>query len=142
MKNYKSRFFESTLIILRFFVLSIMLFSGIAKEVYGQEEIFDVVEKNPSFPGGHEAINAYMMENMSYPDSAKIMGVEGTVYLQFVVETDGSITNIKILRDIGYGCAEEAVRLVKSMPKWNPGTHRGKAVRVRYNCPIIFNLSL
>jgi protein TonB len=77
---------------------------------------------------------------MEYPDEAEKMGITGIVYVNFIIEQDGSISNARILRDIGGGCGEEVLRVVNSMPKWNPGKQRGKTVRVQYNLPVKFTL--
>lgn len=103
-------------------------------------KIFTVVENDPEFPGGMEALYKYLAENIKYPQLARENGITGKVYVTFVVERDGSIANPKILRDIGGGCGAEAIRVVKAMPKWTPGKQRGKAVRVQFNLPVNFNL--
>ena len=105
-----------------------------------EQPIFTVVEKDPEFPGGTEALYKYLAENIKYPQLARDNGITGKVYITFVVERDGSIANPKILRDIGGGCGAEAIRVVKAMPKWTPGKQRGKAVRVQFNLPVNFNL--
>jgi len=110
------------------------------EEIVVEEEIFTIVEKMPEFPGGLEALFTYFSQNMEYPDMAKDAKIEGKVYLTFVVDRDGGITGVKVLRGIGGGCDEEAVRVVKNMPRWNPGKQRGKPVRVQYNLPINFIL--
>ena len=106
-----------------------------------EEEVFVVVEEDPEFPGGMKAMLAFIEKNLVYPEEAKASGIEGKVYVSFTVEKDGSISNVKILRDIGYGCGDEVVRIVKLMPKWNPGKQRGVPVRVRYNLPVQFILN-
>lgn len=103
-------------------------------------EIFTVVENDPEFPGGMEALYKYLRENIKYPQLAKENNITGKVYVTFVVEKDGSIANPRVLKDIGGGCGQEAIRVVKSMPKWTPGKQRGKAVRVQFNLPVSFNL--
>lgn len=112
------------------------------EEEEGEEEenqpIYSVVEKDPEFPGGQDALKKYLRENLKYPQSARDNNIYGQVYVTFVVERDGTITNPRIMKDIGGGCGAEAVRLVKSMPKWIPGKKRGEAVRVQYNLPILF----
>lgn len=105
-----------------------------------EEQIFTVVEEEPKFPGGMEALYKYLGQNIKYPQLARENGITGKVYVQFVVEKDGSIANPRILRDIGGGCGAEAIRVVKAMPKWSPGKQRGKAVRVQFNLPVNFNL--
>lgn len=102
--------------------------------------IFMVVEDSPQFPGGKDSMKVFIKKNLRYPKRAKRNSIEGTVYLTFVVEKDGSLSNIKILRGIGAGCDEEAMRIVRSMPEWKPGMQRGKPVRVQYNMPVRFRL--
>lgn len=110
------------------------------EEEEAEDEIFQVVENDPEFPGGAEAMYKYLAQNIKYPQLARENNITGRVYLQFVVEKDGSVTNVKVMRDIGGGCGAEAVRVVKSMPKWTPGKQRGKAVRVYYQIPVNFSL--
>ena len=104
------------------------------------EPTFIAVEQMPEFPGGQEGLVNYLVENLNYPEKAKAEKITGKVYVSFVVEKDGSISNVKVLRDIGYGCGEEAVRVVKAMPRWKPGMQRGKNVRVQYTLPLNFQL--
>jgi protein TonB len=104
------------------------------------DEIFDVVETQPSPPGGMSAWNKYLSDNLKYPTQARRMGVEGRVIVVFVVNTDGSIQDVEVLRGIGGGCDEEAVRVVKGAPKWEPGKQRGRPVRTRMRLPIRFKL--
>ena len=105
-----------------------------------EEEIFLVVEEQPQFPYGEDSLYNFIYSNLRYPQSAMKYGLEGRVFITFVVEKDGSLTNIKVLRDIGGGCGQEAKRVVEMMPKWIPGKHQGKPVRVQYNLPIKFEL--
>jgi protein TonB len=105
-----------------------------------EAQIFMVVESMPEPPGGIAALYKYLGENIKYPQMAKESGIQGTVYVTFVVERDGSITDVRVLRGIGGGCDEEAIRVVKNMPKWTPGKQRGKPVRVQYNLPVKFIL--
>lgn len=100
-----------------------------------------IVEEMPEFPGGPEALYPYIRKILRFPEQAVEEGIEGVVYLTFVVETDGKISNVNVLRGIGGGCSEEAVRVVKGMPNWKPGKQRGKEVRVQYNLPIRFKLA-
>jgi TonB family protein len=101
---------------------------------------YTIVDEMPEFPGGPDALYPYIRETLKYPGTAIEQGVEGIVYLTFVVETDGTLSDIKVLRGIGAGCDEEALRIVRGMPKWKPGKQRGVPVRVRYNLPIRFKL--
>lgn len=105
-----------------------------------QAEIFTVVEEQPGYPGGEEARISFLQQNIRYPEEAKELGIQGRVFVTFVVEVDGSITDVRVLRGIGGGCDEEAVRVVKAMPKWVPGKQRGVPVRVQFNLPIKFTL--
>ncbi|KAF0204244.1 MAG: periplasmic protein [Bacteroidetes bacterium] len=111
------------------------------EEEVAETEIFAVVETSPSFPGGDEARIRFLTNNISYPQEARDAGISGTVYITFVVERDGSTSDIRVLRGIGGGCDEEAVRVIKMMPEWSPGKQRGKPVRVQFNMPIKFSLA-
>jgi protein TonB len=104
------------------------------------DEIFIVSEKKPEFPGGEKALFEYLKKNTAYPQYARESGISGTVYVTFVIEKDGSVSNIKVMRGIGFGCDEEAVRVISLMPKWSPGLQRTKPVRVSFNMPIAFVL--
>ncbi len=110
------------------------------EEEVQEEKIFIVVEDQPSFPGGEKARMKYLANNIEYPQLARESGIQGTVYVTFVVEKDGSVTDVRVLRGIGGGCDEEAIEVVKNMPKWKPGKQRGKPVRVQFNMPIRFTL--
>lgn len=110
------------------------------EEAVHEQEIFIVVEDPPSFPGGDEARIRFLSENIRYPQMARESGIQGTVFVTFVVERDGSVTDVRILRGIGGGCDEEAIRVIKAMPKWNAGKQRGRPVRVQFNMPIRFTL--
>ena len=102
---------------------------------------YSVVEISPGFPGGDEARMNYLAHSLKYPQEARENNIQGTVYIELVVEIDGSLTHIKVLRGIGSGCDEECVRVVKLMPKWNPGKRRGKPVRTQFVLPIKFILN-
>lgn len=105
-----------------------------------EEEIFVIVEENPEFPGGEEARIKFLQDNIVYPSVAKGANIEGRVIVGFVVEPDGRITNVKILRGRVQSLDDEAIRVTKMMPKWKPGKQRGKAVRAQYQMPIVFVL--
>lgn len=105
-----------------------------------ENAIFTVVESPPRFKGGDEARIDYLINNIAYPEKARNDKVEGTVYITFVVEKDGSISNVKILRGIGAGCDEMAKKVVSQMPPWEPGMQRGEPVRVQFTMPIKFTL--
>jgi protein TonB len=112
----------------------------IEEEEIVEAEIFKVVEVMPEFPGGAAKMMEYIQKNMKYPMMARESDIQGRVFVNFVVEPDGSISNVAVIRGIGGGCDEEAVRVVESMPKWNPGKQRGTAVRCAFTVPIIFKL--
>ena len=107
-------------------------------DAYADSNIFVVVDQDPEFPGGMDSLYHFLAANIKYPCSE--CDVIGKVYVTFVIEKDGSITNPKVLRDIGpeYGFGDEALRVVKLMPKWKPGRQRGKPVRFQFNLPINF----
>ena len=103
-------------------------------------KVFDVVEEMPSFPGGQGALMSFLSSNIKYPVVAQENGVQGRVIVGFVVERDGSITDVKIMRSVDPSLDREAQRVVKSMPKWKPGKQNGSAVRVKYTVPVVFRL--
>ena len=103
-------------------------------------KVFDVVEEMPSFPGGNGALQSYLASNLKYPVVAQENGVQGRVTVGFVVERDGSVTDVKVVRSVDPSLDREAVRVVKSMPKWTPGKQNGATVRVKYNVPVVFRL--
>ncbi|MBW8051123.1 MAG: energy transducer TonB [Cytophagales bacterium] len=111
-----------------------------APEEEDTDKIFLVVEKQPEPKGGIQAFNKYIGSHINYPEQARRAGVQGRVYIQFVVDKDGSLTDVKAVKGIGMGCDQEAVRVVKKAPKWNPGKQRGRAVRVKMVIPILFTL--
>lgn len=120
-----------------------------AKEVIAEPEppkheeenkVFDIVEQQPMFPGGHTALMKYLSEHTKYPVVAQENGVQGRVTVQFVVEKDGSISDVHVLRGVDPSLDKEAVRVVKSMPRWTPGKQNGINVRVNYRVPVLFRL--
>jgi protein TonB len=105
------------------------------------EEIFLIVEDQPGPVGGMSAFNQYLSKSIRYPEQARRMGIEGRVFVEFVVDKDGSITEVKAIKGIGGGCDEEAVRVVQNAPKWTPGKQRGRPVKVRMVVPILFRMN-
>lgn len=105
-----------------------------------ENKVFDVVEQMPSFPGGPSALMQYLSSNIKYPVVAQENGVQGRVVVSFVVERDGSITDVQVARSVDPSLDREAQRVVRSMPKWIPGKQNGQAVRVKYNVPVAFRL--
>ena len=106
----------------------------------GGGEVVTFVENMPDFPGGEAARQKYLQDNITYPSIARESGIEGTVYVQFIVERNGKITNIQLKHGIGGGCDEEALKVVKMMPNWNPGRQNGQTARVQFVLPIKFSL--
>ncbi|MBF1521207.1 MAG: energy transducer TonB [Prevotella salivae] len=102
--------------------------------------VFDVVEVMPQFPGGQIAMLQYLMKNIKYPEQAMKEGIQGRVAVRFIVEKDGSISDVKPVLSVHPLLNKEAVRVVESMPKWTPGKQNGKPVRVRFNLPVMFKL--
>jgi protein TonB len=112
----------------------------VEEEEVQEQEIFQIVEEMPAYPGGEQKLMEFISKGIKYPQIARETGIQGRVFVGFVIEPDGSVSNVKVLRGIGGGCDEEAMRVVKSMPKWKPGKQRGKAVRVSYMLPVNFKL--
>jgi protein TonB len=103
-------------------------------------EVFQVVEQMPEFPGGMDALMAYLSKNIKYPSIAQGNNIQGRVIVEFVVNKDGSIVEPKVMRSVDQSLDKEAMRVISAMPKWNPGKQRGKPVRVRYTVPVLFRL--
>ena len=104
-------------------------------------EVFTIVEQMPEFPGGEKAMFKYISTNVQYPAEAIEAGASGVVHLSFVVEQNGEVSHARVLRGVGHGCDEEALRVVNSMPAWAPGRQGGVAVRTQYNLPVRFSLT-
>ena len=104
------------------------------------DEIFTIVEDQPEPPGGIAAFYKYVATTLRYPAQARRMGIEGKVFVQFVVDKDGSLTDVQAIKGIGAGCDEEAIRVISKAKKWKPGKQRGRAVKVRMILPITFKL--
>ncbi len=121
--------------------MSVDLPSGGGEETESEDEIFVAVEDQPKFPGGKSELFRYLRNTINYPRSAKEAGIEGTVIVNFVVNKDGSITDVQVQRGVTEKLNQEAKRVVRDMPDWNPGKQRGKPVRVRYRVPIRFSLN-
>lgn len=123
-------------------MMLVLLFSFMTSTAQTKKNdmVFDVVEVMPQFPGGQIAMLKYIMENIKYPEQAMKEGIQGRVTVRFIVEKDGSISDVKPVLSVHPLLNKEAVRVVKSMPKWSPGKHNGKPVRVRFNLPVMFKL--
>ena len=113
----------------------------VVEEPEQEEQIFQVVENQPEFPGGMAELMKFLQKNIKYPSICQEQGIQGRVIVQFVVNTDGSIVDIKVLRGVDPYLDKEAIRVVSKMPKWKPGKQRGKAVRCSFNLPVRFKLN-
>ena len=112
------------------------------KQTTDEEVVFMVVEQQAEFPGGLEAMMKFLVKNMKYPAIARRMGIEGSVFVSFVVDKEGSISDLKVIKGISAECDQEAIRVVKMMPPWKPGKQNGKPVKSRFVLPIKFRLSI
>lgn len=124
-------------------MMLVLLFSFMTSTAQTKKNnmLYDVVEVMPQFPGGQTAMLKYIMENIKYPKQAMKEGIQGRVTVSFIVEKDGRVSNVRLLRSVQPSLDKEAIRVVKSMPKWTPGKHNGKPVRVRFNLPVMFKLN-
>lgn len=104
------------------------------------DEVFSIVEQMPTFPGGNEKFNEFISKNLKYPRRALQANIEGKVVLRFLVAEDGDISNVEVLKGIGYDCDEEAIRVLNTSPNWNPGKQRGRNVKVRIIVPLTFDI--
>ena len=104
------------------------------------QTVFEIVEEQPEFPGGMEAFMKYLAKNIQYPERAVDNGIQGKVMVRFVVERDGSVASVEIKKSVDPALDKEALRVVKSMPRWKPGKQQGKAVRTRFSVPVVFRL--
>lgn len=111
------------------------------KKTENSDVVFTVVENEAEFPGGVEAMNRFMAENIKYPTLAKQKNIEGKVIISFIVEKNGTLSDIRTIKDIGEGCGDEGVRIVKLMPKWKPAKQKGQPVRQQFLLPISFVLT-
>ena len=113
----------------------------VVEEVVEEEQIYQVVEQQPEFPGGMQALMKFLRDNIQYPRISRENNSQGKTYVNFVVNTDGSIQDVEVMKSSGdVYLDKEAIRVVKTMPKWNPGKQAGKAVRVRFTLPVSFRL--
>ena len=124
-------------------MMFVLLFSFMTSTAQTKKNdmLFSVVEVMPQYPGGQIAMMKYIMENMKYPEQAMKKGIQGRVAVRFIVEKDGSISDVKPIHSVHTLLDKEAVRVVKSMPKWSPGKQNGKPVRVQLIVPIMFKLN-
>lgn len=136
MKTRKNVSLKVTLMML----VLLFSFTTSTAQTKKNDMLFSVVEVMPQYPGGQIAMLQYLMKNIKYPEQAMKKGIQGRVAVSFIVEKDGSISDVKPVLSVHPLLNKEAVRVVKSMPKWSPGKHNGKPVRVRFNLPVMFKL--
>ena len=114
--------------------------NSFAQETKSNDLVYTIVEEMTSYPGGNEAMTEFLTQNLQYPEKSKADGTEGKVFVTFVVDKNGNVTGTKILRGVSPEIDAEALRVVSSMPSWNPGRQSGEAVAVQYNLPLNFKL--
>ena len=107
----------------------------------GEEDVYLLAEEKPVFPGGDEALKAFITENVNYPEEAKKKGITGKVFVSFVIDKEGKVVMAKIAKGVDPSLDKEALRVVNSMPAWEPGKHKGELVKVKFTMPIQFALS-
>ena len=124
-------------------MMFVLLFSFMTSTAQTKKNnmVYDVVEVMPQYPGGQIAMLKYIMKNIKYPKQIMEEGIQGRVTVSFIVEKDGRVSNVRLLRSVQPSLDKEAIRVVKSMPKWTPGKQNGKPVRVRFNLPVMFKLN-
>ena len=130
------------LILMLLMAVCCLMTANAQKTVVSQTDpkVFDTVEQMPEYPGGMQAMIEFLQTNMKYPEDAAKQKVEGRVMVQFVVETDGSVTDVHVAKQVFPSLDAEAIRVVQAMPKWTPGKEKGRVVRVKYNLPIVFRM--
>jgi TonB family protein len=115
--------------------------SEISQSNENDDQIYNIVQKHPEFPGGQKALYEYLKTNLVYPKAVQDSRIQGRVILSFVVEKDGSITNVKVIRGVLPTLDAEAIRVVSMMPKWKPGTQMGDTVRTKFTLPVLFKIN-
>jgi TonB family protein len=121
------------------FVVSVSQCFAQRSDSLTNEPVFTVVEKHPEFTGGMRAFGEYLTANVHYPETARASRIEGKVFVNFIVRKDGRITDVGVLKGLGFGCDEEAIRVISSMPNWKPGSQSGQPVNVKYNVVVPFS---
>ena len=129
----------------KLFIIALLTLTGMSsamaqQEVVLEEKVYEVVEEMPSFPGGQGAMFEFIANNIQYPIVAEENGVQGRVLVSFVIKKDGSLSNVRVVKSVDPALDKEAVRLIKSMPKWSPGIEKGQFVNVKFTVPVTFRL--
>ena len=130
------------LVLLSLMAICCLMTANAQKTVVSQtnQKVYDTVDQMPEYPGGMQAMIEFLQTNMKYPEDAAKQKVEGRVMVQFVVETDGSVSDVHVAKQVFPSLDAEAIRVVQAMPKWTPGKNGGQVVRVKYNLPIVFRM--
>ena len=144
--SYKyTNYFQSVRITNKLFIIALLTLTAMSnamaqQEVALEEKVYEVVEEMPSFPGGQGAMFEFIANNIQYPIVAEENGVQGRVLVSFVIKKDGSLSNVRVVKSVDPALDKEAVRLIKSMPKWSPGKEKGQFVNVKFTVPVTFRL--
>lgn len=133
-------FTKITTVLAFLLVFSIKSMANIASPSSDDDEVYIIVEEMPVFPGGDEALRSFVTNNINYPDEARKQKLHGRVFVCFVIGKDGAVCNVRVARSLNSLLDAEAIRVVKAMPKWTPGKHKGQPVKVSYTLPINFSL--
>ena len=130
------------LVLLSLMAICCLMTANAQKTVVSQtnQKVYDTVDQMPEYPGGMQAMIEFLQTSMKYPEDAAKQKVEGRVMVQFVVETDGSVSGVHVAKQVFPSLDAEAIRVVQAMPKWTPGKNGGQVVRVKYNLPIVFRM--
>ncbi|WP_080058008.1 energy transducer TonB [Spirosoma aerolatum] len=129
----------TALLIISLFILSVPNAHG--QTIHKTDTtVYTIVESAPAFPGGSKSLTGYLQAMVRYPSTAQKEKIKGRVFVSFIVEKDGSLTDIRLLKELGYGCDEESIRAVQAMPCWEPGKQSGEPIRVKYYLPIAFGM--
>lgn len=136
-----SSFLPKLVVLVFMMAFALNLNAQVDKPDNDADVVYTIVDKEASYPGGIEALNTFLARNIIYPTLAKQKNIQGKVIISFIIEKNGSISNIKIVKDIGEGCGEEGVRIVKLMPKWKPAQQKGEPVRQQFVLPVLFKLT-
>ena len=130
------------LVLLSLMAICCLMTANAQKTVVSQtnQKVYDTVDQMPEYPGGMQAMIEFLQTSMKYPEDAAKQKVEGRVMVQFVVETDGSVSDVHVAKQVFSSLDAEAIRVVQAMPKWTPGKNGGQVVRVKYNLPIVFRM--
>lgn len=127
-------------IIIALLICLVTLSCSSTKLIFIDGKAYTFVEKMPEYPGGEKAMYEFISKNIRYPAKAVDANISGKVYVNFVIDKKGNVTNVNVIRGIGYGCDEEVIRVISLMPVWTPGKQKGRKVKVSFNIPINFNL--